>query len=110
MTDLKRTAVWSDNALPPLCETLLVPDKISNLDDVAGNAIIQDFDGLSNCDTSRKKFDHVSRLKDDVGIICLPRCTNRHRTVNKIERACYVLRGKDIRQGETLSRNESGRT
>jgi hypothetical protein len=94
VTDLEGAAIWSNNALPPLCETLLIPNKISDLDDVASNAIIQDFDRLSDCDASRKEFYHVSRLQNDVGIICLPRCTNRHRTVNKIERACYVLHGK----------------
>jgi hypothetical protein len=108
VTDLEGAAIWSNNTLPPLCETLLIPNKISYLDDVASNAIIQDLNSLSDCNASRKEFNHISCLEYDIGIICFPRCTNRHRAVNKIERACYVLPGKDIRS--ELPRNESGQT
>ena len=57
MTDLECATLWSDNALPPLCETVLVSNKISDFDDVARNAVVQDLDGLSDCDATREEFD-----------------------------------------------------
>jgi hypothetical protein len=48
--------------LSPLGEAFLVPHKISYLNDVASNVIVQYLDSLSDRHTSRKQFDHVARF------------------------------------------------
>jgi hypothetical protein len=48
--------------LSPLDEAFLVPHNIPYLYDVASNVIVQYLDSLSDRNTSRKQFDHVSRF------------------------------------------------
>ena len=77
--------------LPPLDETLLIPNDVANLDDVACNVIIQDFDCLTNRNASSEQLDHVSRLEDNVRVVCFTRCPNGHGTMDEIKGACDTL-------------------
>jgi hypothetical protein len=55
--NLECTPIRSDYALPPLHEALLVANNIPNLDNVAGDAIVQNLDSLAYRDAPGQQFD-----------------------------------------------------
>lgn len=79
---LQRATVWTNDPLSSLDEPLLIPDDVSNLDDIAGNGVVQDLDRLTDSNTTSEELDHVPGLQDDVGIISLTCSSHRHRTVD----------------------------
>jgi len=88
---LQCTPIWPNYSLSPFHEPFLIPNQSSNLDNIASNLVVQDFDGLSNGHTSRKQFDHVSGFENDVRVVCLASRPYGHGTVNQVECAPYSL-------------------
>ena len=77
--------------MPPLNESFLISYNVSDLDYVASYGVVQNFDRLVNSDASCKELDHISRFEDDIRVVSLPRCSDRHRTIDEIEYTCYTL-------------------
>lgn len=84
MANLQCTSIRTYDALPPLDKSLFISYNVSDFDDVASNAVVQDFNGLVNSNASCKKLDHISSFENDVGVVGFPSCSNRHRTIDEI--------------------------
>ena len=90
-TNLERTAIWPNDPLPPLDEPFLVTNDIPNLDDITRHVVVENFDGLPECDAASEELDHVARFEDDVGIVGLARGAHGHGAVDEVEGACDAL-------------------
>ena len=88
---LECTPIWTNNPLPPLHVSLLVPDEVPNFNDIAGHVVVEDLDRLSDGDTSSEKLDHVAGFEDDVWVVCFARGPDGHGTVNQVECARDAL-------------------
>ncbi len=90
-THLQRAPVWTDNSLPPLDKALLIPDNVTNLDNIAGNVVVQNLDSLSYGHSSGKELDHITSFQDDVRVVCFSRCPHSHRTMDEVKGASDTL-------------------
>lgn len=91
MANLQCTPIRAYDALPPLDKSFLISYNVSDLDNVTGYGVVQNFNGLINSDASCKELDHISSFENNVGVVSLPGCSDRHGTIDKIEDACYTL-------------------
>ena len=73
-THLERTTVWTDDPLPSLDKPLLIPNYVTDLDDITGDIIIQNLNCLTNSDSSCKQLDHIPGFENDIWVICFSRC------------------------------------
>jgi hypothetical protein len=92
MVNLQCIPIGTYDALPPLDESFLISNSVSDLDNVTSYGVVQNFNGLVNSDASCEELDHISGFKDDVGVVSLPCCSDRHGAIDKIESACYTLK------------------
>ena len=94
MANLQCTAIRTYYALSPLDKSLLISYNVSDLDNIASDGVVQNFNGLVNSDTSCKELDHVTSFENDVRVVSLPRRSDCHGTIDEIEDACYTLSKK----------------
>ena len=73
-THLERTTVWTNDPLPSLDKPLLIPNYVTDLDDITGDIIIQNLNCLTNSDSSCKQLDHIPGFENDIWVICFSRC------------------------------------
>jgi hypothetical protein len=88
---LERAPIGPNDPLSPFYESLLIPHEGPNLDNIARDIVVQDFDSLGDCDASGEKFYHVACFKDDVGVVCFSGCADGHRAVYEIKSAGDTL-------------------
>lgn len=57
---------------------ICIGDDLPDLDDLAGDVILHNFQGLMERDASRDEFDHISSLYDGIRIIGLLCSSDSH--------------------------------
>lgn len=91
---LERRAVRAEDALAPFDEALFVADQVADLDDVGGDAVVEDLDGLRGGHAAREELDEVARFEDRGWVVGLARGAHGHAAFDEVERAGDVLGGE----------------
>lgn len=91
---LERRAVGAEDALAAFHEALFIADEVADLDDVGGDAVGEDLDGLGGGDAAREELDEVARFEDGGWVVGFAGGAHGHAAFDEVERAGDVLGGE----------------